>query len=304
MPFTIPRWADPVRGDTHGPRQPRLHLGRHGRPGLLGRIHRRIDLGQKRAEGIRGRQSDLRHQFVAAGDRQIGDDRPAPAAKGRRSSAYDRETGDKIFAEGEWKTSYSSPILTTVAGVPQILNFTRSGLLSHDPRTGKVLWQHQFGNDQGINASQPLLVPGRDDQIFLSTGYGVGSDVDQRQTDRRQMASQDRSGPASGWRPNSRPPLSIGDYVYGLDNGIFACISLKTGELVWKKGRYGHGQILQVGDLILVQAEKGHVVLVQPDPEKLIELGEIPALVQQDLEHARLRTRQTHRPQRSGSRLL
>jgi outer membrane protein assembly factor BamB len=70
----------------------------------------------------------------------------------------------------------------------------------------------------------------------------------------------------------------IGDYVYGLDNGIFACISLKTGELAWKKGRYGHGQILRVGDLILVQAEKGSVVLVRPDPEKLIELGQIPAL--------------------------
>ena len=36
--------------------------------------------------------------------------------------------------------------------------------------------------------------------------------------------------------------------------------------------------MLGVGELILVQAEKGDVVLVDPDPEKLIELGRLPAL--------------------------
>ena len=190
---------------------------------------------------------------------------------------YDRETGEQVFAAGEWKTSYSSPILVNVDGVPQVLNFTRNGLLSHDPETGQVLWQHKFGNDQGINASQPLMVPGRDDQIFLSSGYGVGSElITVKQTDGKWNITSEWTSRRMATKFTTA--VIDGDYVYGLDNGIFACISLKTGKHVWKKGRYGHGQVLQVGDLILVQTEKGPVVLVDPDPEKLIELGRIPAL--------------------------
>ncbi|QDU47666.1 outer membrane biogenesis protein BamB [Symmachiella dynata] len=190
---------------------------------------------------------------------------------------YDRETGEQVFAAGEWKTSYSSPILVNVDGVPQVLNFTRNGLLSHDPETGQVLWQHKFGNDQGINASQPLMVPGRDDQIFLSSGYGVGSElITVKQTDGKWNITSEWTSRRMATKFTTA--VIDGDHVYGLDNGIFACISLKTGKHVWKKGRYGHGQILQVGDLILVQTEKGPVVLVDPDPEKLIELGRIPAL--------------------------
>ncbi len=68
-------------------------------------------------------------------------------------------------------------------------------------------------------------------------------------------------------------------YVYGLDDGIMQCIDLKTGKQKWKGGRYQHGQILLAGDLILVQTEQpGSVVLVDPSPNKLIELGRIPAL--------------------------
>jgi outer membrane protein assembly factor BamB len=47
---------------------------------------------------------------------------------------------------------------------------------------------------------------------------------------------------------------------------------------MWKAGRYQHGQILLAGDRLIVQAEEGHVVLVRPDPEKLFEVGSIPAL--------------------------
>ncbi len=73
-------------------------------------------------------------------------------------------------------------------------------------------------------------------------------------------------------------------FAYGLDEGILACLDIKTGKQIWKGGRYQHGQILLAGDLLIVQAEEGEVVLVKPDPKKLIELGRIPALSPQDLE--------------------
>jgi outer membrane protein assembly factor BamB len=47
---------------------------------------------------------------------------------------------------------------------------------------------------------------------------------------------------------------------------------------LWKRGRYGHGQLLLVGDLLLVQAENGEVVLVEASGEEHRELGRFTAL--------------------------
>jgi hypothetical protein len=51
-------------------------------------------------------------------------------------------------------------------------------------------------------------------------------------------------------------------HVYGLDDSILSCVEVDTGNRKWKGGRFGHGQILRVGDVLLVQAEKGDIHLV------------------------------------------
>ena len=73
-------------------------------------------------------------------------------------------------------------------------------------------------------------------------------------------------------------PVLYRDHMYGLDDGILECLEPRLLALKWKDGRYGHGQVLLAGDRLIVQAENGTVVLVEPSPEKLIERGRIPAL--------------------------
>jgi outer membrane protein assembly factor BamB len=54
--------------------------------------------------------------------------------------------------------------------------------------------------------------------------------------------------------------------VYGLDDGIFACVELPSCEFKWKDGRYGHGQFTLGSDLLLVSAENGEVALLEALP--------------------------------------
>ena len=63
------------------------------------------------------------------------------------------------------------------------------------------------------------------------------------------------------------------DYIYGLDDGIFTCVDVKTGQRMWKDGRYGHGQGLMVAGKILLTSEKGAVILIKPNHEKLVEIS-------------------------------
>ena len=60
--------------------------------------------------------------------------------------------------------------------------------------------------------------------------------------------------------------------------GILAYLDLATGELKWKDGRYGHGQFILLLDVLLITAENGEVVLVDPVPTERRELTKFPAL--------------------------
>ena len=66
--------------------------------------------------------------------------------------------------------------------------------------------------------------------------------------------------------------------IYGLDDGVFACLDAFTGALRWKSGRYGHGQVILVGDLLIVTAENGSVFLLEAAPGEHRELARLNAL--------------------------
>ncbi len=56
------------------------------------------------------------------------------------------------------------------------------------------------------------------------------------------------------------------------------CLDASSGEQKWKEGRYGHGQEILVGDVLLVTAESGEVILLDPTPQGSRELGRFSAL--------------------------
>ena len=74
------------------------------------------------------------------------------------------------------------------------------------------------------------------------------------------------------------PMVQRDGVVYGLDDGVLVALDPATGERLWKRGRYGHGQVLLVDDLLLLVAEDGDVVLIDPNPEELVEVARFAAV--------------------------
>ena len=79
-----------------------------------------------------------------------------------------------------------------------------------------------------------------------------------------------------------------GGYVFGLDDGVLVCLDPATGERRWKSGRYGHGQVLLVGELLLVQAENGDIALVEATPDEHRELTRFSPLSDKTWNHPAL----------------
>ena len=67
-------------------------------------------------------------------------------------------------------------------------------------------------------------------------------------------------------------------FIYGFDESIMACVDAATGELKWKGGRYGYGQLLLAGDHLVVLTEAGELVLVRATPEGHQELARFEAI--------------------------
>lgn len=189
--------------------------------------------------------------------------------------AYDRHTGRRVWHAGSDPAGYGSPLACTLDGSEQIVILNRPGLAAHDPATGQVLWTFPWTNDQETNCSQP--VPVGNDRLLVSTGYGKGCAL---------LRVRHSTG---GWSVESlwtsrrlktkfSSAVVHGAFAYGLDDGVLTCIDLADGSRRWKVGRYGHGQILLIGDALLVQCESGEVALVAADATAHREFGRIASL--------------------------
>ncbi|HJT34298.1 MAG TPA: PQQ-binding-like beta-propeller repeat protein [Pirellulales bacterium] len=199
----------------------------------------------------------------------------AGGAHGRSLAAYDRRTGSRLWSGGDDAAGYGSPLLCRVAGQRQIVILNRPGLTAHDPRTGKVLWSFPWSNVQETNCSQP--VPLGVDRVLVSTGYGKGSGLlAVRRTNDQWSAEAIWTSP--GLKCKFCSAVVRAGFAYGLDDGVLACLDLVDGRRRWRAGRYGHGQLLLVDDLLLIQAESGEVVLVKATPDEHRELARFAAL--------------------------
>lgn len=187
--------------------------------------------------------------------------------------AFDAHTGELLFRGGKAMASYASPMLANLGGTRQVLIFDAEGLAGYDVATGQELWRTPWKSDHDVNAAQPIVL--EHDRILISSANGCAL-LHVHETDREWKAD-------TKWKTRSlcshyANPIQHKDYAYGLDGGIMACVDLKTGKRVWKGGRYGHGQMLLSGDMLVVLSEKGELVLVEATPEAHRELGLIQAI--------------------------
>ncbi len=197
-----------------------------------------------------------------------GKDQPAPCVM-----AYQRDNGTPLWTAGEDKSSYASPVLVTLAGKSVVISSNADNLTFHDPATGEVLLTYPWGVPNWPRAAQPLIVPG--DKVFISAGYGNGCAMLQIKAgpDGKLAATQLWASHKMKTQFNS-VHLYEG-HIYGLDDGSLACMDAATGDRLWKDGRFGAGQTLLVDDTVLIQAEKGDILLTAAQPTGYKELGHI-----------------------------
>jgi outer membrane protein assembly factor BamB len=193
-------------------------------------------------------------------------------------AAYDIATGKPRWFGPKDGYGYSSPQLSSINGVTQVVLVNGPGAIGVAPSDGTVLWKHAWAGDSIV---QPAVITGGD--ILIGSGSGLAAE-----NGMTRIALAHESG---GWSVKERWTSSalkpyFNDFVvhaghaFGFDGSILACIDVEDGKRKWKGGRYGHGQLVLLPDqnVLLVLSEDGELALVSASPDKFTELARVPAI--------------------------
>jgi outer membrane protein assembly factor BamB len=189
--------------------------------------------------------------------------------------AYDAKTGEPRWKQPGGTYTYTSPQLLTIGGRRQVLIDDNTALRSLNLDDGAVLWEKASGSEMAMPMLQPLLLAGS--QLIQAADPGVV--LLQIQQEGNTWRAVER------WTSNRLKPsfndfVVHKDHIYGLDDGILTCVNLADGGRVWKRGRYGHGQMLLLAEqgVLVILSERGEGVLVTASPEGHHELGRFQAI--------------------------
>lgn len=206
----------------------------------------------------------------------------------------DLETGEQQWRGGDDPTSYASPVATTLCGELQFLSFNGEGLRSF-ARGGSSLWFFPWltQGESRVNVAQPVIVdrggfaPEERSRVLISSGYEMGTALLEiyKVSDEWRIDTVWKSKHLKSKFSNF---VVHREHLYGLDNGLLTCLQLSNGERTWKKGRYGHGQLLLVDGRLLIQCESGEIALVEANPDKHVELARFRALEDKTWNHPAL----------------
>lgn len=199
----------------------------------------------------------------------------AGGEQGKGLLAFQATDGELAWSAESGDHTYSSAQTATLFGVEGILMLCNQGLRFHSIEDGQPIWFHE-SKAMNYRATQPLVMG---NSILIGTSLGMG-------TERIDLAKSGSDWKIqSAWTSRSMKPdyndfVVFGDSLYGFDGNIFASVSLNDGKKQWKRGRYGNGQVvlLDAAGQLLVTSEKGELVLLEANPEELVELAKFPAI--------------------------
>jgi outer membrane protein assembly factor BamB len=188
--------------------------------------------------------------------------------------AFSLPDGKTLWQATDEAPSYSSPVTATFSERRQAVFVTRLSVVALDPATGKVQFQFPFGQrGPTVNAANPL-VAGK--QLFVTASYGIGA----------HLAAIDGDKVTDVWENDSSlscqysTPVEKDGVLYGLHGRQDAppaaelrAVELQTGKVLWSEKNFGAGNLIRVGDKLLIMKIDGELVLVEANPKQYRKLA-------------------------------
>jgi outer membrane protein assembly factor BamB len=190
-------------------------------------------------------------------------------------AAYNKLTGAPIWKSQSDKQAYTSPMLVTLAGQRQVLIVSARNVMGILPETGQLLWHLPWVVENDNAIAQPVLLG--TSRFLLSAGYGKGCTAFEV-TQSNEVFEAHQVWRNTLLKNKFSSSVLFQGCIYGLDDETLACLDAASGELKWKEGRFGYGQVLLASGHLVILGGDGELALVKASPVAFEELARFPAL--------------------------
>ncbi len=180
---------------------------------------------------------------------------------------------NKLTGEVLWRTlkddggmfgsAFSSPVLATIAGTPQLLVQTRNLLAGVDPENGRVYWEQEITAFRGMNILTPTAFG---DRVFTSSYGGRSFCFNVTRNGEEWKISETWTNKAQGYMSS---PILIDEHIFmHLRNQRLTCLNAETGEERWTTTPFGkYWSMVTNGKKILALDERGELLLIRAAPD-------------------------------------
>jgi outer membrane protein assembly factor BamB len=180
--------------------------------------------------------------------------------------ALDRAKGTVLWktarnTESLKKFSFSTPLLITVNGKPQIISPGSGAVCAYDPATGREIWRVKYEGYSVI----PRPVFGQS-LVFVCSGFESPSLLAIRPDGQGDVTVSHVAWTLRKGAPLTPSPSLVGDELYLVsDSGIASCVDARTGRAHWQErigGNYSASPLYADGK-IYCQDEGGTGVVLK-----------------------------------------
>lgn len=176
--------------------------------------------------------------------------------------------------------THSTPVTATIQGVRQIVFAAQRKLVSLNRDTGALLWSaaYPFNFDTSL-AGSPVVCS---NIVFISANYTMGAFAT------RITLSGSSFVATPAWtnislKAHWMTPVYYEGCLYGMFGSSatapLKCIDAQTGTQRWSVNGFGRGGTILVDRYLLVLAEQGDLVLVEPNPAAYVEIARFHAFL-------------------------
>jgi outer membrane protein assembly factor BamB len=196
----------------------------------------------------------------------------SPGGKRATIVALNKNTGKTEWTSlvpGAPSASYASPVVVTVDGVRQYVNFVHTGVVGVRADDGTPLWGQEASANGTANCSSPVVF---DDAVFTASGYGTGGALIRLASRNNQTQSQVAYA-TKEMQNHHGGMIGLDGFLYGFDEQVLTCLDVASGKPRWKNRSVGKGSVVCADGMLFLRSENGPVALAEATPEGYRESG-------------------------------
>ncbi|HOK65942.1 MAG TPA: PQQ-like beta-propeller repeat protein [Anaerohalosphaeraceae bacterium] len=197
-------------------------------------------------------------------------------------AAVDAQKGHVVWTTESLNdtASYCTPAIFQWAGRTILAGMTENYLFAVEAATGQLFWKYPMkdyikGRNWGVHPNTPIFYEGR---LLFVSGYDMGS---VKFTFTQDGWSLQREWTNQEFDCHHGGVVFHDSYVYGStwknnEDGLWACVDWKTGELMYAQRWHNKGSILWADGLFYAYAEKPGVIgLIKADSKEFVPVSEM-----------------------------